>query len=449
MSNSIVDHIIRYRQDPLSFIREIIGVEPTHQQKQIIQNLIEHRFVACRSGNRIGKTSVASWLILWFMCCFRDVRVPCTSPSYAQLFNGIWSETQKWHRNLLPYFKDNFELTSEALYHRDYERTWRAYIKTGTKENPEVLAGAHSSNILIIADEGSGIPTEVIESISPSLGSQNAYFLMLGNPLRANGFFYDIFNGKHSIFNKLLKFSSEDSPLMSKELIESWEKSYGRDSNFFRIRVLGDFPTADDDQLIPLYALDDAKNRTLNKDEYKDADIIWGIDVGLDHDASVVVKRQGRKIIDIVKYKKARDSVRLSGLIKNLYEKDKIKPQTMNIDEIGIGRGTVDILRGWGLPVYGINVGVSPLEKARFANKKAELWHMCRDWFMLEKPQIPDDEDLIMDLAATKHQTNPSGKIKIESKEQIKKRIGRSTDTADALVLSFVKRPTYTVMDGE
>ncbi len=452
-------HLRRWRSNPLAFIREVLNVEPTDQQTDIILNFIQYRFIAVRSGNKVGKTAVCAWLLIWFMCCFKNARVPCTSPSESQLKKGIWNEVGIWYRNLPEYFKNQFTYTAESLTNTRHGTAWQSYIKTATKERPEVLSGAHSADIFVIMDEGSAIDGEIINNILPLLGSINAYSMIIGNPMRTSGYFFDLFHGKPSIFKKLLHYSAEDSPLMPQETLKAWLEAFGgRDSSYYKIHALGEFPASDSDQLISLYIIDEAKNRRLNKDEYEDADVIWGVDVGLDHDASTLVKRQGRKVYDIKKWRKVKDTVKLCGLIQEEYnkelkkyeedeehkdEEDYVKthklPKRINIDEIGIGRGTVDVLKGWKLPVFGVNVGWAPKEKGRFANLKAELWFMAKEWLELEAPQIPDDQDLITDLVVPKYQTNPSGKIKIESKDQIRKRIGRSTDTGDGFVLTLYR----------
>lgn len=433
----IIQKIKQWRVNPLLFIREVLKEEPTEQQKEIIIDFIKYRFLAIRSGNKIGKTSVASWLLLWFMCCFREARIPCTSPSESQLKKGIWQETGKWYRKLPDFFKNEFVYGSESLTHKKYGSSWQAYIKTATKENPEVLSGAHSKDIFVILDEGSGISEEVINNILPLLGSHNAYCLLLGNPLRREGFFFNVFHGKPSIFKKLLQYSALDSPLMTKDTIEAWAQAYGRDSSYYKVHVLGEFPDTDSDQLISLHLIDDAKNNNIVLDEYKNSKLVWGVDVGLDYDLAVIVKRKGRKVFEPKKYRQVGDTVKLCGLIKQEWERDPNKPTNIYIDEIGIGRGALDILKGWGLPMTGVNVGTAPMEKSRFMNLKAEIWYKCLDYFVKESPDIPDDLDLISDLVSTKYQTAPSGKIKIRSKEEVKREIGRSTDTGDAFVLTF------------
>ena len=436
----LVQLISEWRLDSLRWIREVLGVEPTQQQIDIIKHFMLHRFIAVRSGNKVGKTSVSAWLLLWFMCCFKDARVPCTSPSESQLKKGIWQEVGKWYRELPDFFRDQFEYGAEALTHKGRGTSWQAYVKTATKENPEVLSGAHSDNIFVIMDEGSGIDTLIINNILPLLGSPNAYSIILGNPLRTSGFFHGLFNGKPSIFKKLLKYSAEDSPLMPKETLKAWELAYGgRDSDYYKIHALGDFPDSDSDQLIPLTIIDNAIKNNVSYDEYKGSKLIWGVDVGLDHDASTILKRQGRKLFQAENFYKIGSSVKLAGRIKEAYYKADPKPSTINVDEIGIGRGTLDILQAWELPVRGINVGTTPWVKGRFVNLKAELWYMLRDWLLQEKPDIPNDPDLITDLVTTRYLTNPSGKLKIESKDQVKRRIGRSTDRGDGLILTFTK----------
>lgn len=442
-------HLKNWRSNPLAFIREVIKVEPTDQQIDIIHNFMKYRFIAVRSGNKVGKTSVCAWLLLWFLCCFNNSRIPCTSPTEAQLKKGIWNEVGIWYRKLPDLFKNRFDYTAESLTRKGYGTAWQSYIKTATKENPEVLSGAHSNNILAIADEGSAIANEIINNMLPLLGSPNAYFIIIGNPMRTSGFFFDLFHGKPSIFKKLLCYSSEDSPLMPKVTLDAWLEAFGgRDSSYYKIHALGEFPDSDSDQLIPLSALNDATKRELKNEDYKTVDIVWGIDIGLDHDATVIVKRQGRKVLGVRSWKNVRDSVKASAYIKKEYEDEpkETKPVIMNIDSIGIGRGTRDILHGWGLPAKRLEVGNAARDNARFANLKAELWDTCKQWFMLEEPQIPDDQELIADLVSAIYQTNPSGKIKMESKEQVKKRIGRSPDRADALILTFPKTVNYTLI---
>lgn len=444
----LIHHLIRWRKDPLAFIREVIKVEPTLQQIKIINAVMEHRLAAVRSGNKVGKTAVLAWMAIWFMCCFKDARVPCTGPSESQLKRGIWQELGKWWRKLPDFFKDQFILTAEALTHKTHGTSWQAYIKTASKENPEILSGAHSPNIMLLPDEASGIAREIMNNALPLLGSENAYCILSGNPLRTSGYFFDLFHGKPSIFkNALLYFSSEDSPLMPKATLDAWIEAYGsREHSYYKIHALGEFPDSDSDQLIPLFTISDAVAN--NIEPAADDEMIWGIDVGLDHDASVIAKRQGNKLHELVKYRTVGDTVKLSGLIKEEYDNapDSMKPFNILVDEIGIGRGTLDLLSSWGLPVQGVHVGKQAEDSDRFANLKAELWYKCKDWFKLDKPDIPDDQELITDLVTPKYQTNPSGKIKIESKDQVKKRLGRSTDSADALVLTFSNSIDYTII---
>ncbi len=163
---------------------------------------------------------------------------------------------------------------------------------------------------------------------------------------------------------KQLRYSAEDSPLMPKETLLAWEQAYdGKDSNYYRVHALGEFPDSDSDQLIPLSIVDNAVKNNLSSEEYKKNNLIWGVDVGLDHDASTILKRQGRKLYKPKKYHKIGDSVKLAGRIKEEYHYADPKPNIIYVDEIGIGRGTLDILKGWRLPVRGINVGSAPREK--------------------------------------------------------------------------------------
>ena len=131
-------------------------------------------------------------------------------------------------------------------------------------------------------------------------------------------------------------------------------------------------------------------------------------------------------------------------IVADMVEAEHQGQALINLDSVGIGASPYDILRSRGLPVVGINAAARSEVRDKsnqfgFTNKRAEMWWRLRE--ALEPGSgrnlvLPDDRELLGDLCAPRWERTSQG-IKIESKDQIKKRLGRSTDCGDALVMAL------------
>jgi hypothetical protein len=167
--------------------------------------------------------------------------------------------------------------------------------------------------------------------------------------------------------------------------------------------------------------------------------IVWGLDVArFGGDNSALCVRQGNTVFEVTTFE-SMDLMQLCGVINNRYQDSLIleKPQEILIDSIGIGSGVVDRLRELNLPVRGINVAEAPSSKKNFLNLRAELWFAIKDWLQGRDTRIPDDDELVRELASPGYKYTSTGKIKIESKEEMRKRGIKSPDRADALALTM------------
>jgi hypothetical protein len=117
--------------------------------------------------------------------------------------------------------------------------------------------------------------------------------------------------------------------------------------------------------------------------------------------------------------------------------KHSVKPEYVYIDVIGLGSGVFDRLLEQGYKVRPCNVAESAKEKSKYLNLRSELYHRLRDWLQEGQCKIPDDSDLIAQCSAVKYKFASDGRIALEKKSEMKKRIGTSPDTADALALTF------------
>jgi hypothetical protein len=222
-----------------------------------------------------------------------------------------------------------------------------------------------------------------------------------------------------------------------KKVFQQMLDQYGEDSTVSRVEVLGQFPKSDDDTVIPLDLVKAAIDREVSLTT--EQAILWGLDVArFGGDNSALCKRQGNTVLEIQTYK-SMDLMQLCGAVKSEYDNatPENKPQEILIDVIGIGSGVVDRLRELNLPIRGVNVSEAPSTNKNYLNLRAELWFKIKDWLIQRDCRLPPDDDLMAQLVSPSYEYTSSGKIKLESKESMKRRGIKSPDKADALALTM------------
>lgn len=213
--------------------------------------------------------------------------------------------------------------------------------------------------------------------------------------------------------------------------------------------MLGDFPLSEDDAVIPLHLIESAVGRDVLPTE---SGVVWGLDVArFGDDTTALCKRRGNMMLEPCKEWKKLDLMQVVGRVMQEWEltPDDKKPGMINIDVIGLGAGVVDRLRELRMPVRGINVGETPsIDDKRFMRFRDELWFKARDWFYAKDVYIPRDDALISELVAPKYKIESSGKIKVESKDDMKKRGVKSPNRADAFCLTLAGGDNAAQMRG-
>ena len=436
-NNPFIDFIKLYRTDPVLFVKEVLGVQPDEWQKDFLNAVASgERKISIRSGHGVGKSTTASWAMLWFLLTRYPVKVVVTAPTSAQLYDALFAELKRWVKELPPTIQDLLDVKQERIELKASSTEAFISARTSRAEQPEALQGVHSENVMLVADEASGVPEAVFEAAAGSMSGHNALTILLGNPVRSSGFFFETHNRlKDEWWTK--RVSCEDSARVSQEYIDDMKSRYGEESNAYRIRVLGEFPRSDDDTIIPMELLESAKHRDTRA--YEDAPIIWGLDVArFGSDSSVLCKRQSNVVHTLERWRNL-DLMQLTGAVVAQYEAcdHKSRPAEILVDSIGLGAGVVDRLIELKLPARGINVSESPAMGGTYLNLRAELWHKAKAWLEKRDCKIPNNEDLIGELATVRYTFTSNGKIKIESKDDIRKRGLKSPDMADAFVLTF------------
>lgn len=453
----------RYLYDVELFVHEVVGFPNAYEKaegKDIYpwQHTVmkwydaRERRISIRSGHGVGKTALLSWLALHMQLVRFPMKTAITAPTEKQLFNALWAEYKSWMGRLAPDLQQSVEVTGDRSVLKVAPSDSFISLATARADQPEALAGVHRNDgsVLLLVDEASGVAEKVFETGQGSMSGPNAMTILTGNPVRGQGYFFDT-HGKNADIWKTMVVSCLDLPKSGvvDDYVMQIEKTYGRDSNVYRVRVLGEFPVRDDDTIIPFELVEPALTRDIVVP--KTAPVVWGVDPArFGSDRSALAKRQTRCLLEPIKWWAKLDTMELAGRIKLEYDQTPLwlRPLEINVDAIGIGAGVVDRLRQLKLPARGINVSESPaaVNIDTYANLRAELWFKMGKWFAgrdvklpgtYEKPESKAD-DLVSELTAVKYKYRPaSGKLAAESKDDMKKRGMRSPDLADALMLTF------------
>jgi phage terminase large subunit len=455
MDKSSASVILEWRANPNKFVHDVFGAEPDEWQQGCLQALEDHGKVSVRSAHGVGKTTVMNWAGWWFMSTRIPFKVPATAPSAHQLNDVLLAEMYHWYRRSPQWFQDQFIMGTDSIRLKGREDDCFLAARTARKEQPEALQGFHSDNLLFLIDEASGIHDPIFEIAEGALSSDNAKVLMCANPTRTQGYFFNSHHAARHLWHTI-KVGAADSARVSDRMVESYRVQYGEDSNIFRVRVLGEFPTGDDDAVMPLHLVEGAMGREVDG---TDAPMVWGLDVArFGDDRTVLAKRRGNKVPAMPVSWRNLDTMQTVGRVVIEYnETPKLeRPVEIMVDSIGLGAGVVDRLRESGLPVRGINVAESPAVKEKFFKLRDELWWKGREWFEGLDVSIPKEaNDLVQELTMPRYTAMSSGKIQVESKSDVKKRTldKKSPDLADAFLLTFAsnrkvssanfRRPTY------
>jgi phage terminase large subunit len=437
MSNPLEEFVREYRDDPVKFVKEVLGATPLPYQAEFLQAIADgERKMSVRSGHGTGKSTSASWAMLWYVLLRFPNKVVVTAPTSGQLFDALFAELKRWINELPEQLKPMLIVKSDRVELAAAPSEAFISARTSRAETPEALAGVHSENVLLVVDEASGVPEKVFEAAAGSMSGHAATTILLSNPTRSSGTFFES-QTRLSGSYWTRRWSCVDSPLVSEEFVDEMRLRYGEDSNAFRIRVLGEFPLADDDTIIPFHLVEAATQRDIELDE--DAATTWGLDVArFGSDKTVLAKRQGHVITEVNGWQ-GLDLMQTVGRVKAEYDglPSHLRPREIMVDVIGMGGGVVDRLRELGLPVRGINVAESPSMGDTYTNLRAELWFKMRGWLEQRGAKLPRNEQLIAELTSIRYSFASSGKMKAESKDDMRKRGLSSPDYADAVCLTL------------
>ena len=432
---------------PVLMVREVFGVKPDKWQEDVLRDYGRgERRIAIRSCHGPGKTAVAAWVIIHQVFTRFPQKTGCTAPTSKQLFDALFAEVRIWIGRLPPLLQELVEIKADRLELRASPAESFATFKTARAETPEAIAGLHAPWVLIVVDEASGVVEATYEAAIGSMSEQHATTLLLGNPVRSSGTFFDAHHKMRDRWKTYHVHGLKGYPhgiystRVTPEFVEDVAARYGRESNAFRVRVLGEFPRSDLDTIIPYELVESAQQREVKPNPY--SPVVWGLDVAWrGDDLSALCKRQDRVILEPIRVWHNLEAMQLVGAVKAEYDMlpSERKPVAINVDAINYGAAIASRLAELGLPARAINVAESPaMTGDRYLNLRTELWYMARDWLARRDCAMPKDDELEADLVSAKYMiVESNGKLQVEPKKKAKARGERSPDRADSFILTF------------
>lgn len=450
------DLVHEYQQgvwaDPVRWMREALGVGLWNKQREIAEAVRDNPLVAVRSGHSIGKSKLAACIVIWFLETTCPGYAVTTSSSWLGIKNVLWPEIRRTLR-LAP---AGHLLTPEPLM-LEWTRgpQWGAFGVSA--KIPENFSGFHTENgALVIVDEASALPLDIYDAIMGLMSTPGSRLLLLGNPLRPEGPFYEAFSSPKW---KCFHISTLDSPnvvagrevipgLAGRAWVEERKAEWGENSPAYRARVLGEFPESAADVLVTLHEAEAAIGRI----GLSGGTLQAGVDVArFGADRTVILVRRGGKVEHLEVHEKE-DTMATAGRIKAMIEERGVRPGNVAVDDAGLGGGVTDRLREQGIHVNAVTFGAGAIDAERFANTRAECYWVMREAFKdaaTEPACIPQEHSALARECAIAHYSYTSkGQVKIESKDEIRKRLGRSPDLADALALSYAAVPHFSFSVG-
>lgn len=448
-----------YYDNPKAFLEDMLDMDCDDWQGLVASDVANYPKVAVKSGQGVGKTALEAGLIIWFLVCRPYSKVIATAPTMQQLYDVLWAEISKWLNSSK--VKALLTWTKTKVYMNGDSERWFATAKTATK--PENMQGFHEEHMMIVVDEASGVVDPIMEAILGTLTGEDNKLLLMGNPNRIDGTFYDAFNKDRDKF-RTHTVSSRSSKRTSKDNIAMLESKYGVDSDVVRVRVDGNFPKGALDSFISLETVELALGSKISQEEVTASKVLHvGCDVArFGDDKTVISPRISTKVFPFRKFVKKSTMETAGNVLRCCKEYMNLYPNItrciIKVDDSGVGGGVTDrlkeVVREEGLPyqVIPVNNGDAATDDYYF-NLGGQIWGHIKELLEVNfsnnmqgketQIELPNDPEMIKQLSVRKYHMTSKGKIQLESKKEMKERGLGSPDTADALSLALYDPNTW------
>ena len=449
-----------WRSDPVQYVKDNFQVNPDPWQIDILMAYVSNNRIAMKACKGPGKTCVLAWIAWHFLTCYPHPKIAATSISWDNLADGLWAEMAKWQARS-KFLQNQFEWTKTRIYHRQFPETWfmsaRSWAKGASSEQQaNTLAGLHADYIMFLIDESGGVPDAVMAAAEAALANDHggeqtrAVLVQAGNPTHLSGPLYRACSAERHLWYVVEITSDPDNPKRTPRVSIKWAREqiekYGRDNPWVLVNVFGTFPPNSLNTLLGVDEVNQAMQRDVDSSQDKICRKL-GVDVArFGDDKTIIFPRQGLIAFMPIEMRNARTN-EIAARITEV--KDKWKTDGVYIDDTGgYGGGVCDSLVQSGYSPNPINMS-GKASDSRYHNKRAEMWFRMAEWIK-SGGALPNTPEIVGELTAPTY-TFQNGKFLIEPKDQIKSRLGRSPDLADALSLTFASRdyPKYSDLEKQ
>lgn len=464
--------VARYAGNLTRFSAEVVGMTPTPQQIELFDSVSPPGSrTTVRSGHGSGKSRSLAVIALWHLLCYKLSNTMITAPKIEQVRNVAWKEITDMQeaikRGAQPWISGYFSVEAERVFVNGFKQQWFVIAKTAPRGAPENLAGMHRDWYMVIADEASGIPDPNYAVLTGALTDKRNRMLMVSQPTRPSGFFYDTHNklSRHEggVWNAIC-MNSEQSPLVSPDFCREKRQEYTDVE--YTIKVRGEFPESLDDHLVGRKAVEACFGRkVIHKGE--SFGIILSCDVGAgeyrDKSIAVVAHVSGYgdfgtdarrvQIVDIPIASNTRNLQDFSGAV--FHKASELENCTTMVDAGGMGIAVCQALEGMGLPeVKRVKWGAPCFKqrnKERFFNLRAQaMVHAARaaKEGRLGIADGPWRKDILDQMSRVPYHFDEKARYTIERKDEMRKQGIPSPDMFDAISFCFLEDANYMICEN-
>ena len=463
----------RVPEDPVEFAERTLGLELGAKQREVLEAIRDHAKVVVPSCHAAGKTFLAAIVVLWWLFSRRPAYVITTAPTWRQVKRLLWKEIRALFRRLPEEVRGQAkcDMTQLQVLGEDGEPDPYHYAYGFSTEHADDMPGEHAENMLLVYDEAPGISDDQFSVMDTYQASRE---LMIGNPVNPDGRFRRAVErpelGWHTV-----RIAAQDTPnftgedlapgvlrqLLQPSRVEEWKVEWGEESDYFKARVLAEFPDADADHVIaPLSWVQAAVEREPVELVRPTAQV--GVDVARSGgNRTVIACRVGAEVVRIesIDGRTTTQEVvwRTAQAAEDLWAQYRV-PVKVLIDETGVGAGVADLLLPSSddrIDYRGVLFGGRATDAARFVNWRAEGYWCLRESLRAEStwPKLavtwkgPETDRLRAQLAAIRYEFR-GNRVKIESKDDMLARGMPSPDEADAVVMAVGPVPVAALVDN-
>jgi hypothetical protein len=424
--------------------------------------LVEDRLFLHADGtvlSNTGKSFIAGWLMDFHLRVYPFSNALLTATNISQVTTVVWKyidEAQRDVEKACPWMRGFFIKKAKMYYAKYYKDSWYVLPRTSSKQNAENLAGQHNFNLLVYADEASGIADENLGVLRGALTEERNRFVMSSQPTRPVGHFADAMTslakkevpggGIEGIYDTFI-LNSEESPIVSKKFIKEKLVEYGgHHSPEYQIKVLGRLPDNLSGYLIPKKWCEESQHYQINHTEEWGWVLTADVAEGVHRDSSVLT--MGRvsgygperkvEVTECAEYLDANEK-EFARIIAAKYR--ELPALTIAVDADGSGRTVILELEEMGIPVERIHWGLpchSGADQKRYINQRAFAHLKLREAIFEERFKGPTNKKFVEQASKLPYKIDDRGRYAMKGKDQMRSEGIKSPDISDTCCFFYL-----------